>query len=143
MDGCYAGNWCDGAALRLYLRVARPGRLAAGREFESRPPRARLSSSADVVSDCIEHQHHHVDHTVTSHSFWAVHPRHQELVGGGHDTEAKQKYIALLQRRTRREEAGDQLGGPATPCPSLSAGNGPAAEPLPRLDAGLIGIFLV
>jgi hypothetical protein len=32
-----------------------------------------------VVLDCVEHQHHHVDHTVASQSFWAVHPRHQKL----------------------------------------------------------------
>src|SRR5580693_8068897 len=135
MDGCHAGNWCDGAALRLYLGLARPERLA-------RWSRERLSSRADVVSGRIEHQHHHVDHTVASQSFRAVHPRHQKLIGGGHDTEAKQEYIASVARRTRRQEVGDQLGESAKPRPSLLAGNGSAAEDLPRLDAGLAGILL-
>jgi hypothetical protein len=83
------------------------------------------------MSGRIEHQHHHVDHTVASHSFWVVDPRHQELVRGGHDTEAKQEYIASVHRCTRRQQVGDQLGESAKPRPSLPAGNGSAAEDLP------------
>ena len=30
------------------------------------------------------------DHALASQSFCSVHPRHQELIGGGHDTEAEQ-----------------------------------------------------
>jgi hypothetical protein len=96
-----------------------------------------------VVSARIEHQHHHVDHTVASESFCAVHPRHQELVGGSHDTEAKQEYVASVQRCTPRQEVGDQLGESAKPRPSLLAGYRSAAEDLPRFDAGLEGTLLV
>ena len=91
----------------------------------------------------IEQQHDHVDHTVAGQSFCAVHPRHQKFVGGGHDTEAKQEYVASVQRWTRGQEVGDQLGESAKPGVSLLAGNGSAAEDLPLLDAGLTGILLV
>ncbi len=94
------------------------------------------------MSGRIEQQRHHVDHTVASQSFCAVHPRSQKFVGGGHDTEAKQEYVAPVQRRTRRQEVGDQLAESAKPRPSLLAGNGSAADDLPRLDAGLAGVFL-
>src|SRR5580693_792736 len=107
------------------------------------PEPERLSGRADVASGRIEHQHHHVDHTVASQTVCAVHPRHQKLIGGGHDTEAKQECIASVQRCARRQEVGDQLGESAKPRPSLLAGNGSAAEDLPRLDARLTGIFLV
>jgi hypothetical protein len=62
------------------------------------PEPERLSSRADVVSGRIEHQHYHVDHTVASQTVCAVHPHHQKLIGGGHDTEAKQEYIEWCPR---------------------------------------------
>jgi hypothetical protein len=102
----------------------------------------RLSRRADVLSRRIEQQRHHVDHPVASQSFCTVAPRHQKLVGGGNDTEREQEYIASAQRRTRRQEVSDQLGESVKPSPPLLAGNGSPAEYLPRLDAGLTGMFL-
>ena len=100
-----------------------------------------MSSRADVVSGRIEHQHDHVDHTVAGQSFCAVHPRHQKFVGGGHDAEAKQVYIALVQFCTRWQEVGDQLGESAKPRPSLLVCNGPPLRTSRDLMRAFPGFF--